>query len=635
MRITWPSSTLALLLALGLAAGSRAAPCEGCFALVVLPDTQFYTQLSKQPRGAAHLDLVTRWICAQRSAWTEPSTGKEMPLVMVIQLGDLVQTGDRDEDQDGTLDEWERVDAAFDNLDACPGGGSVPYLVTLGNHDLAQSNQYQAPTAGYNQFFGTSRWAPYQCANPSDCDWAAGEWFIGGGDTILARSRNNADGTPGPPTDQPGRHRAAVIRTPGGQRLLFIGIEAGFDFPPPAHPDEGDDLAWLRDVLADYPGVPTILFHHALIGPLGGFPTSEDGASFGSDSIVSTQDIWDRIGAPDDQTLMTFNGHWTGYTDPDTGKVIQAREYDELLQTDGGFDVFAFFRNYQGMPNRDAAGNLCLPAYGGGWLVIAAFDPGAQEIRVRSYRIDDVDDDCTHDGTPADAADLETDWGLPETVLAYDFPDTRPPSLDNCPGVPNPDQSDGDGDGVGDACELACADGTDNDGDGSTDFPGDPGCESVADATETDDSGSLPCDDGIDNDGDGRSDFDPVTRADPGDETTLPAGQGDPGCASPAYFSESPACQDGLDNDGSPGVDYDGGLFLGLSNPPDPQCEGGPWRNREARGCGFGFELALLLGLLAWAPARRGIRALLPRTETAPPGLTAPGRRRAGPRGGR
>jgi hypothetical protein len=446
--------TLALLLTIGLASGSRAEPCEGCFFFNDTATTEIYTHVSMQPRGAAHLDLITRWICAHRSAWVEPSTGKEMPIVMAIQLGDLVQSGDVDEGANGTLDEWERVDAAFDNLDACPGGGSVPYLVTLGNHDLASGNHYAAPSAGYDQFFGPSRWAPYQCSDPSDCDWAAGEWFIGGGDTIVADSRNNADGAPGPPADQPGRHRAAVIRTPDGQRMLFLGIEAGFDFPPPAHPAEGDDVAWLRGVLADYPGVHTVLFHHALIGPLGGFVTDEAGGSaFGSDSIVSTQDIWDRVGAPDDQTLMTFNGHWIGYIDAETGGFVKARAYDELLQTNGGLDVFAFFRNYQGEHSQDGQGVNCQPFYGGGWNVIAAFDPSAGEIRVRSYRIEDVDNDCTHDGVPASAADLQTDKYLPETTLSYAFPDTRPASLDNCPGVDNPDQSDADGDGFGDICD--------------------------------------------------------------------------------------------------------------------------------------------------------------------------------------
>ena len=86
---------LALLLAVLVAEAPQAAPCQDCFAVVVLPDTQLYTHLTRQPRGEAHLDLITRWICEQRSSWVEPSTGKEMPIAMVIHLGDLVQTGDR------------------------------------------------------------------------------------------------------------------------------------------------------------------------------------------------------------------------------------------------------------------------------------------------------------------------------------------------------------------------------------------------------------------------------------------------------------------------------------------------------------------------------------------------------------
>src|SRR4030067_213116 len=46
-----------------------------------------------------------------------------------------------------------------------------------------------------------------------------------------------------------------------------------------------------------------------------------------------------------------------------------------------------------------------------------------------------------------------------------------------------------------------CLDGLDNDGDGLTDYPADPGCTDRYDASERD--LSLPCDDGVDNDGDG------------------------------------------------------------------------------------------------------------------------------------
>lgn len=53
---------------------------------------------------------------------------------------------------------------------------------------------------------------------------------------------------------------------------------------------------------------------------------------------------------------------------------------------------------------------------------------------------------------------------------------------------------------------FACNDGSDNDGDGKTDYPVDPGCASAADDDETDES--LPqCNDTLDNDSDGKTDF--------------------------------------------------------------------------------------------------------------------------------
>jgi len=67
----------------------------------------------------------------------------------------------------------------------------------------------------------------------------------------------------------------------------------------------------------------------------------------------------------------------------------------------------------------------------------------------------------------------------------------------------------------------ACSDGLDDDGDGLTDHPDDPGCDDAGDASER--SPLLPCDDGVDNDGDGLADH--------------PA---DPQCATPETGSEAP-----------------------------------------------------------------------------------------------
>jgi hypothetical protein len=101
------------------------------------------------------------------------------------------------------------------------------------------------------------------------------------------------------------------------------------------------------------------------------------------------------------------------------------------------------------------------------------------------------------------------------------------------------------------------------------------------------------CSDGLDDDGDGLVDF-----------------PDDPGCRDADQNTENPNCQDGIDNDGDGGTDFDGGesaLGPGNGDPdgPDPQCVGKPWRKGEsAGGCGLGFEVALVLGLLAWRRRR-------------------------------
>jgi hypothetical protein len=140
-----------------------------------------------------------------------------------------------------------------------------------------------------------------------------------------------------------------------------------------------------------------------------------------------------------------------------------------------------------------------------------------------------------------------------------------------------------------------CSDGIDNDGDGLVDYPADPGCTSPTDTSEHDPT--LPCDDGIDNDGDGLIDY----RAD---------GSGDPGCAYPAFPTESPACQDGIDNDGDGKVDFDGGISAthgAVSASPDPGCTFA-FRQTEVDPphCGLGGEVAfLIMGLRAMRSPRR------------------------------
>jgi hypothetical protein len=141
-------------------------------------------------------------------------------------------------------------------------------------------------------------------------------------------------------------------------------------------------------------------------------------------------------------------------------------------------------------------------------------------------------------------------------------------------------------------CASDCQDGSDNDGDGASDFPSDPGCTSADDLSER-----RGCDDTFDNDGDGVVDF---------------AG-GDPGCTAQNAALEDPECDDGRDNDRDGVLDADGGG----AGAPDAYCNGLASGASEApgaggAGCGIGPELALLLPLVAAARSHL-VRPVTPR----------------------
>ncbi|MBA3456906.1 MAG: hypothetical protein H0T42_27705 [Deltaproteobacteria bacterium] len=104
-----------------------------------------------------------------------------------------------------------------------------------------------------------------------------------------------------------------------------------------------------------------------------------------------------------------------------------------------------------------------------------------------------------------------------------------------------------------------CSDKIDNDGDGLTDYPDDPGCVHPTDDSE--DSGAMPlCSDGRDNDGDGLTDY-PY----------------DPGCTLPNVDDETddcpggpscPQCANGVDDDLNGTIDH--GSDPGCQSAGDP-----------------------------------------------------------------
>lgn len=134
-----------------------------------------------------------------------------------------------------------------------------------------------------------------------------------------------------------------------------------------------------------------------------------------------------------------------------------------------------------------------------------------------------------------------------------------------------------------------CRDGGDNDTDTLIDHPADPGCSSPADWSET-----FDCSDGLDNDGDGDTDYpaddgcrsasDATERFDcsdglDNDGDALADHPQDPGCAGPTSPAEDPACQNGLDDD----------LDTDIDHPADAQCTA-PFDASETPDCGDGLD---------------------------------------------
>lgn len=127
------------------------------FTVVVLPDTQFYSE-----SYPGIFDNQTQWIVAE---------AENMNVALVTHEGDLVNQN--------VLAQWQRANHSMSKLD-----GQVPWAVLPGNHDGAGSG---GSLTNYDTFFGYSRFAGkswygghYSSSNANNY-----ELFSGGGDDYL------------------------------------------------------------------------------------------------------------------------------------------------------------------------------------------------------------------------------------------------------------------------------------------------------------------------------------------------------------------------------------------------------------------------------------------------------------------
>jgi predicted MPP superfamily phosphohydrolase len=123
-------SSLAVCLLL-LAATAAA---QDDFTLVVLPDTQFYSQDHPEIFAAE-----TRWIADNAS---------RLNIRFVVGVGDIVNQGSQDS-------QWRNADAAISTLDSA----GIPYALAIGNHDYRYSKPSLRTAPLFNQYLGPQRYA--------------------------------------------------------------------------------------------------------------------------------------------------------------------------------------------------------------------------------------------------------------------------------------------------------------------------------------------------------------------------------------------------------------------------------------------------------------------------------------------
>ncbi len=125
---------LAAFLTIGYSAPAQVTAPD--FSVVVLPDTQFYSQ-----SYPAIFNAQTQWVVSNSANYN---------IQFVLGEGDIVNVADQPA-------QWQNADAAIRLLDSA----KIPYVLPLGNHDYDDFNPSARGTTAFNTYFGPSRYAQY------------------------------------------------------------------------------------------------------------------------------------------------------------------------------------------------------------------------------------------------------------------------------------------------------------------------------------------------------------------------------------------------------------------------------------------------------------------------------------------
>ncbi len=250
------------------------------FTLVVLPDTQHYTDVDEARANVYRAQ--TQWIVDKES---------DLNIAFVSHLGDIT------EHFDSVEVEWQRADSAMDTLD----NNGVPNAVSPGNHDLSS---LAATSVYYDQYFPPSRY-----------DLPANPWYGGWlGEEAGQTQRLNKDNY--------------ELFTAGGIDFLIIHLEV--DMPTYA-------VAWANDIISRYPDRQVILSTHAFVDTSGNRPNS---LITGRSDGMTASAVWTQLIYPNCNVVMVVNGHYPGEgrttTNNSCGQPVHQVLTDYQSRTNGG-----------------------------------------------------------------------------------------------------------------------------------------------------------------------------------------------------------------------------------------------------------------------------------------------------------
>jgi hypothetical protein len=245
------------------------------FSIVIIPDTQVLAW--KQP---TIFQNMTKWI---------KDHAEEMNLQMVLHVGDVVDSGARDEEQ------FKVAEKAFGEIY----NANIPMLMAAGNHDYDNLLSKDRSLTMFNHYFGVHRYH-----NRS--------WF---GGTFEEEQIENSYAT----------------LDIGGRKFLFLSLEFG---------PRDEVLAWADDILTKHSDHTAIIITHCYMYMYGERtkkgdqhnPKDYPGAAGANDG----EDQWHKSFKKHSNVLAVFSGH----------QITENVSYRTDLGEQGNL-VFQSFQNWQ------------------------------------------------------------------------------------------------------------------------------------------------------------------------------------------------------------------------------------------------------------------------------------------------